>query len=837
MTQTSDSIYEGKMEGEEKNEQIVDQLEAIDQSLWVLDLEERLLKGCDYGSLRNITKCRTIPDHLRTQVWKLCLQIESEKDEKLEEWDEVLDLKEQNLVHKECIDVLKRCESDSEDNIQRLENLVTYYCKVNGECYEKDCGWCDIMGVLLLLDLTDKQIYEMFGAIQRKYIPKDCVMNGIPFHLFRLLLLYHDPKLCGFLDTKKIYLDHFGHQWLKRLLAGCCTTQCLFAIWDIIFQHGDSFLLFFFSLVLILNCRDAILDQELSERVDIVKFMSDISRPLVETDINDLYQLALYYESKTPQSFRKEFSDILFGDNYKMLEIAGSTIYQSLCLPINVMEIVHANQLGQSTCRYFVVDCRPSAQYNNGHLSTAFHLDASLMMTNPKAFAEAVDLLFDAQAQAIKAESVAAGEHLCFMGSGFLDEDVSIYMVVAYFLNKHVQYVGIAYGGYTELMKYCHDDLDSLLIRGNELNDNHQISSSLTTTNTTITTSTSSAMNNGEKDKSNEPVKQSKTSTLISMLTMKKKEFQDLIGVNKTHHMERSTTDSSSAYRDTDRGIFSLEHNDEDEDDNNPNKHVTDSKEKLSVSVKPLPKKQTLGERRWAMLYNTMLPIYRNIERTINSTGVMSYVQRIFSSSVEKNLQTTFDYLNLKQSNEGIFASNLIIENEIEKKNFIAAFLCLHSTVATGKYIPSLLILKKDRYTIYHETIDSFNSISLPLFESDKKSELHQKQFYYDQDKPPEDIPILMRNMQVYQWAEYGYQTVQQITSRRTQPELIRLQMHIDYYNQKKPCATLITSCRQRLNVHSNIIYVVNELLYIWNAGEATHLIKRESYQSDQKQS
>ena len=30
--------------------------------------------------------------------------------------------------------------------------------------------------------------------------------------------------------------------------------------------------------------------------------------------------------------------------------------------------------------RYFVVDCRPAEQYNSGHLPTAFHLDANLVM-------------------------------------------------------------------------------------------------------------------------------------------------------------------------------------------------------------------------------------------------------------------------------------------------------------------------------------------------------------------------------------------------------------------------------------------------------------------------
>ena len=31
--------------------------------------------------------------------------------------------------------------------------------------------------------------------------------------------------------------------------------------------------------------------------------------------------------------------------------------------------------------RFFVVDCRPADQYNNGHLPTAFHLDANLVST------------------------------------------------------------------------------------------------------------------------------------------------------------------------------------------------------------------------------------------------------------------------------------------------------------------------------------------------------------------------------------------------------------------------------------------------------------------------
>ena len=48
-----------------------------------------------------------------------------------------------------------------------------------------------------------------------------------------------------------------------------------------------------------------------------------------------------------------------------------------LCLPVPVSHLLPDSN--NSNVRYFVVDCRPADQYNNGHLSTAFHLDCSLV--------------------------------------------------------------------------------------------------------------------------------------------------------------------------------------------------------------------------------------------------------------------------------------------------------------------------------------------------------------------------------------------------------------------------------------------------------------------------
>jgi len=76
------------------------------------------------------------------------------------------------------------------------------------------------------------------------------------------------------------------------------------------------------------------------------------------------------------------------------------------------------------------------------------------MLNDPSAFSTAVQALLTSQKQAIDANSIAAGEHLCFMGSGREEEDCYVNMVVSSFLQKHHRYVSLLYGGYESLHKY-----------------------------------------------------------------------------------------------------------------------------------------------------------------------------------------------------------------------------------------------------------------------------------------------------------------------------------------------------------------------------------------------
>lgn len=85
------------------------------------------------------------------------------------------------------------------------------------------------------------------------------------------------------------------------------------------------------------------------------------------------------------------------------------------------------------------------------------------MLSNPSEFSTTVQALFVTQSQALATGSVAAGEHLCFIGSGRDVEDQYLHMVVSHFLQRDVRYVSIAKGGYKSLHKLLENFLNDAL--------------------------------------------------------------------------------------------------------------------------------------------------------------------------------------------------------------------------------------------------------------------------------------------------------------------------------------------------------------------------------------
>lgn len=427
----------------------------------MIELESALLDDCNVNDIYSICRGKAIPESLRPDVWQICLDVRYKSDQ-MALFNEIFDLPFQTELRNDCNTFVDKLGNDEEDKVSvvsDLESILTFYCKNRSMQYATKNGWIELLLPLLSLKLSRSYTYNLFEAIRDTYIPKGCVKNGNVFHVFRLLILYHDPELCSMLDTKKITPDQYSMSWFQSLFAATCTFPVVLNMWDLYFQQTDPFLVFFLSLIMLINGRDQILAMRDQPREHIVNFLSNMPCALESDDVVDFCSLAQYYSMKTPSSFKTDYLKSLFGADVK--STSNSVISQALCLPVSVYELIEnvsTASANADSVRFFLVDCRPAEQYNYGHLPTAFHLDSNLMLQEPMAFATAVNGLLRAQKLAIEANSNAGGEHLCFMGSGRLDEDQYMHMVVASFLQKNTQYVSLLTGGYTAIHDYfgCH---------------------------------------------------------------------------------------------------------------------------------------------------------------------------------------------------------------------------------------------------------------------------------------------------------------------------------------------------------------------------------------------
>ncbi|OQV21932.1 TBC1 domain family member 23 [Hypsibius exemplaris] len=428
---------------------------------WIPELRQALDEQCGLFEVCRIASGRVLPEDLRVRAWQACLDIPWNADEQssnFSSWDGMFSLESQSVLREQCKKMIDKC--DLETEVEKLsaqsdiESVITAFCSTRKVDYVPHSGWLEILEALVHFELPTSLLYEFFSVILKKYVPKDGPKNEVIHHLFRLIVLYHDPELCNFIDSKRVTFDKFSTTWFASLLAASCKVDTLNAVWDIYFQNDDPFLVMFLGLVLLESQRDQIMERKEDSKEELCTFLKEIPAGMAPEDVVDFYEIANSYLVTTPKSLREANWTTLFGSRpvspTKRLHIP---IPQALCLPVTTDEIVTA-ATRHSGCRFFVIDCRPPEQYNSGHLVTAFHLDAQLLIQDAPAFNAAVDRLLASQKQAIEANSVAGGEHLCFMGSGFEAEDQYVHMVVARMLQRHHKYVSVADGGYEALLFY-----------------------------------------------------------------------------------------------------------------------------------------------------------------------------------------------------------------------------------------------------------------------------------------------------------------------------------------------------------------------------------------------
>ncbi|XP_076804754.1 TBC1 domain family member 23-like [Clavelina lepadiformis] len=453
--------------------------EIIDSD-WHFELENVLNEGfVDQGIIKSVCKCRNLPEKFRSRVWKICLNV-ANRGNSMSSWDGKLDLLTDDDLRADCTAAVESTFDEEMHNIvakgQMIDDLVavvTYYCKCRAVKYHTNNGWMDILRPLVKLQLERSDLYNCFYALQSRYIPRTDLspqVSSMPFHLLRLLLLYHDPEMCNFLDTCKISMESFTNKWFSTLFSTQCSIEIASAIWDIYLQQADPFFVFYLSLVILVNAKEQVMTtvgaNKLNQEETITTLENSPSVLSIE-DVDDFCQLATYYCNRTPSSFKRDLGGCFYSGamvaTSSKVDFMASDLAQSFCLKVSIPELLLSSQPSSEDAsdddngpriRFFVVDCRPAEKYNKGHLLTAFHLDATLMLREPTEFDAALTSLFAAQEQAIQAGSTAGGEHLCFIGSGTDDEDQYMYMVVANLLQKHQTYVSVARGGYASLLDY-----------------------------------------------------------------------------------------------------------------------------------------------------------------------------------------------------------------------------------------------------------------------------------------------------------------------------------------------------------------------------------------------
>lgn len=197
----------------------------------ILELETALLSDCDINVIRNISSQNSIPNTLRYELWQVCLGTKNHS----QVLEDIFNLPEQSIIRQDCQKLVETLDNSSSERLSilsDLESIVTNFSRLKNCPYDSNNGWTELLQTLIHLNVKRDQLYTIFDAIETRYVPKyyhEDTTKGPgtapsqnqrsvymqPFHLLRLLLLYHDPEMCSYMDTLKLAPDSFASSWVS----------------------------------------------------------------------------------------------------------------------------------------------------------------------------------------------------------------------------------------------------------------------------------------------------------------------------------------------------------------------------------------------------------------------------------------------------------------------------------------------------------------------------------------------------------------------------------------------------------------------------------------------
>ena len=196
-------------------------------------------------------------------------------------FNEIYDLESQDLLHSSCenaasvilahIQKFSSPFSEVSDEIPTIlqltsdfESVLTHFAQAYSLPFVPDNGWVAIISTLygVLRPIDREQLYVYFISVYHRFIASGTHGNLLVCSTFRLLLQYHDPELCNFLDSHKLGPEQYAKAWFESLFAGHLSDETLPAMWDVIFLLEEPQFCMLVALVLLLNAKDSLMQKE-----------------------------------------------------------------------------------------------------------------------------------------------------------------------------------------------------------------------------------------------------------------------------------------------------------------------------------------------------------------------------------------------------------------------------------------------------------------------------------------------------------------------------------------------------------------------------------------------
>eukprot|EP01080_Neovahlkampfia_damariscottae_P004226 gene4226-7563_t len=388
---------------------------------------EEILKENDSEKLLEYCSKYDIPSEFRGKVWIKLLNVE---------------LVEEDLNNKDVLEHFTEKYKEISEDEKKVYKIVNEF-----------------------ENITQIEKYSLFESITKRYFYKfkhfECFCL-----LFRLILLYHDPKLCLNFDSNSIepieYIQSFIFNNFLNL-----TDEILY-LWDTLLINSKNKLFpIFFGIGYLIKKRE----KNLLIKKDLNVKMNKIQN-LIE--IIEIQKIGKEIEMRTPLSTKNQLMSLLFPTKETNLDELFQFFKKNLILPIPTFEIIEGflkkkkvNTLSNNYHQnYIIIDCRSIESFKFARIPTAIHIGSNIKYDENKI------------KKIINQFESAKDSHFTIFGTGrnLEEEDNFLKLIAMKFIKNDFKHISIAYEGFKGCIKYIstneiefvHDDKND---KNNEENE------------------------------------------------------------------------------------------------------------------------------------------------------------------------------------------------------------------------------------------------------------------------------------------------------------------------------------------------------------------------------